>query len=110
MKTIVVNKDPTTVVEVNHLGLQGPAGVTPKFKHEDRSLTSTEALNNKLILSEEADGDNMVLMLISGAPTQSRGIDYEYYPEDNSISWGGLGLENFLEEDERIEIIYTPKN
>ena len=110
IQTVVVLKDPTTVVEINHLGLQGPPGSGPKFKHEDRALTASEALYSKIILHEEADGDNMILMLISGAPTQSRGIDYEYYPEDNSISWAGLGLDSFLEEDEEIEIIYLPKN
>lgn len=110
VQTVVINKDPTTIVEINHLGLQGPPGSGPKFKHEDRALTLSEALNNKIILHEEADGDNMILMLISGAPSQSRGIDYEYYPEDNSVSWAGLGLENFLEENELIEIIYLPKN
>ena len=110
IQTVVVLKDPTTVVEINHLGLQGPPGSGPKFKHEDRVLTQSEALASKIILHEEADGDNMILMLISGAPTQSRGIDYEYYPEDNSVSWAGLGLDSFLEEDEEIEIIYLPKN
>lgn len=110
IQTVVVLKDPTTVVEINHLGLQGPPGSGPKFKHEDRVLTHSEALASKIILYEEADGDNMILMLISGAPTQSRGIDYEYYPADNSVSWAGLGLDSFLEEDEEIEIIYLPKN
>lgn len=106
---IIVIEQPTQVVQIKHLGIQGPPGIAKKFKHEDRVLTLEEATNNKLILHEEADEENMVLMLISGAPTQSRGIDYDYVPSDNSISWVGLGLEDFLEEGEEIEIIYAPK-
>lgn len=106
---IVVIEQPVQIVQVKHLGLQGPPGQGPKFKHEDRVLTASEALNNKIILQDIADEDNMILMLISGAPTQSRGVDYEYYSIDNSISWAGLGLNDFLEEGEEIEIIYAPK-
>lgn len=107
---IVVIEQPVQIVQIKHLGIQGPPGQGAVFKHEDRTLTAEEALENKIILSEEADGDNMVLMLISGAPTQSRGVDYEYYAIDNSIRWAGLGLNDFLEEGEQLEIIYAPKN
>lgn len=110
VQTVVVNKDPTTIVEINHLGLQGPRGAGPEFTHEARTLTSYEATNNKLILTKLADKNSIVLMQISGAPVQVRDIDYEYLESDGSVSWAGLGLNDFLEEDEIIEIIYLPKN
>lgn len=110
VQTVVINKDPTTIVEINHLGLQGPKGAGPEFTHEPRSLTLNEALSNKLYLSRLADKDSLILLQISGAPMQVRDIDYEYLESENAISWAGLGLENFLEENELIEIIYLPKN
>jgi hypothetical protein len=108
---IVVIEQPVQIVQLKHLGLQGPpGGGSTKFVHEERVLTLAEAIANKIILEQEADEDNMILMLISGAPTQRRSVDYEYYPEDNSISWAGLGLNDFLEEGEELEILYAPKN
>jgi hypothetical protein len=108
---VVVVEQPVQIVQIKHLGLQGPPGAgATKFLHEERVLTLQEALDNKIILTEGiADEENMILMLISGAPTQRRSIDYEYYPEDNSISWAGLGLNDFLEEGEELEIIFAPK-
>jgi hypothetical protein len=110
VQTVVINKDPTTIVEINHLGLQGPRGAGPEFIHEPRSLTLTEATNNKLYLNRLADKNSLILLQISGAPMQVRDVDYGFIEGENAISWAGFGLENFLEENELIEIIYLPKN
>jgi hypothetical protein len=110
VQTVVINKDPTTVVEINHLGLQGPRGAGPEFIHELRSLTLAEATNNKLILNRLADKDSLIIIHIEEAPSMLRDIDYEYLEGENAISWVGKSLENFLNEQENIEIIYLPKN
>jgi len=107
---IIVIQEPTQIVQVNQLGLQGPPGAGPLFKHEPRVLTSLEVANNKLILNNQAEQNSLIILNVRGAPTQIRNIDYEYIPVENAISWAGLGLDSFLQFEEVVEIIYLPRN
>jgi hypothetical protein len=97
-------------IVIQHVGVQGPPGAGPLFKHEPRTLTETEASNNKLFLANQADQYSLILFNIRGAPTQIRNIDYEYISSENAISWAGLGLDSFLVSQEVVEIIYLPVN
>lgn len=108
VNNVVVVQEPIQIVQIKHLGVQGPPGTTPQFRHEPRYLTLAEQNNKKLILQQQASLAGMIIFNVSGAPVSIRNIDYEYLPIENAISWSGKGLDTLLEENDLVEIIYIP--
>lgn len=78
-----------------------------KSKTDYITLTPTQILNKKVILSE-IPVSNPTLTPDGGIP-QRFGIDFSYQQSDNSVTWASLGLEGFLEEGETLEVSYFYK-
>lgn len=105
---VIVVQEPIQIVQIKHLGVQGPPGTTPQFKHEPRYLTLSEQNAKKLILNQQASLAGMMMFQVSGSTVRIRDIDYEYLPSENAISWSGKSLDSLLEENDLVEIIYIP--
>jgi hypothetical protein len=108
INNVVVVQEPIQIVQIKHLGVQGPPGTTPQFRHEARFITLAEQNAKKLILQQTASLAGMFLLQVSGSTARIRDIDYEYLPSENAISWLGKGLDTLLEENDLVEIIYIP--
>jgi hypothetical protein len=96
------------IVEVHSPGVQGPIGKGHLFRQEGRYVTTAEKNSQRFYLQVQADPNTFMLFNVSGATVQIRGIDWEYDPVYNAISWQGLGLDSSLDETDLVEVIYLP--
>lgn len=72
---------------------------------EMKTLSLTDITNKQIILSKAPSYPDAVTLFPRGGIPQMNGIDFQV--SGNILSWSGLGLDNFLEENEIIEIGYS---
>lgn len=87
-------------------GLPGgfPIGQGVGSGSEVITLTSQNILDKFVILQEEPLFPGKVELIPGGGIPQINGIDF--LVSGNVLSWNGLGLDNFLEENEILSIKY----
>lgn len=68
------------------------------------TLTLSDIVLKKIVLSNAAIFPDGVLFLPDGGITQRYGVDFTVV--SNEIRWNGLGLDGFLEEGDIINIVY----
>lgn len=72
----------------------------------DRFVISAENVTTKaLMLSHTPLFPAAVMVFPTGGPAQRYGIDYSVYAE--FITWDSLGLDNFIEEGDIVDVAYT---
>lgn len=67
-------------------------------------LTEQHILNKSVQLSKAPTFPNTVTLVPVGGIPQLNGVDFQV--SGNVVSWNGLGLDNFLEEEEVLIIQY----
>ena len=68
------------------------------------TITSVELSNKQITLNSIPPFPNEVELEFVGGITQLNGIDYEV--TNNILHWNGLGLDNFIEENDILIIHY----
>ena len=68
------------------------------------TITSVELSNKQITLNSIPPFPNEVELEFVGGITQLNGIDYEV--TNNILHWNGLGLDNFIEENDTLIIHY----
>jgi hypothetical protein len=74
------------------------------FNVEKITLTQSNLDDKKVVLSSTPLYPEAVTLVPVGGIPQENGIDFEVV--GNEISWNGLGLDNFLELNEKLIIQY----
>lgn len=75
-----------------------------KIMSEKITLTQQHINDKSITLVKEPTSPDSVMFRPEGGLAQVNGIDFDVYL--NVISWDGLGLDNFLEVNEVINITY----
>lgn len=104
----IVDDSLSKTIEVNSIGIQGPAGLGHMFKQELRTITLAEETAKKIVLNMTAVADSLMLFNVEGGLLQFRGSGWQFLPAENAITWSGLGLDSLIAKDDRVEIIYLP--
>ena len=117
IKTIIVREGPTTTLspqtviinkglrgDVGIQGAQGPQGPPGLLTVERVTLSSSDIASKGFNLSLIPMEPQKMELIPVGGITQVYGVDYTYI--NGKISWDGLGLDGFLEENEQIIVKY----
>lgn len=85
-------------------GLQGPPGPLRELSTEVVTLSITNIEEKCFTLSAIPDTPEKIELTPIGGVLQVYGVDFVY--QDGVISWDGLGLDGFLENEEQVLIKY----
>jgi hypothetical protein len=84
----------------------GPAtGYGGGWKHQRIEISADDMTNKFFILNGIPTRPEVLLFLPEGGIPQFYGS--EFTVNDNIVSWDGLGLDGFIEENEIIHVYYT---
>jgi len=72
---------------------------------EEHTITSDEASGKSFILAEVPTDTDQVSLTILGGVAQNNGTDYAI-ADSTVVSWNGLGLDGFIEENDIAQCEY----
>ena len=73
------------------------------------TLTAQNILDKYILLTLAPTAPTSIILTVKGLPPQYYGDDFEIVALDGGkrLTWDGLGLENLLEELDKITVIYS---
>lgn len=70
------------------------------------SITTVDVGRKYMILPSRPSTEGEVMFFVQGGPSQINGLDFSVNVSDNRLFWGGLALDDVIEEGDNVTVFY----